>query len=628
MRTICHHRLFPILLILAVAVTTRVVVAQDNFEQLFQQGNAAETAGKHDRAEEIWRKVLQIEPKNAVAYYNLGLALSGQKKLDEAIAAYRKAIQLNPKDAKAYYNLGNALSNQKKLAEAIAAYHKAIQLNPQYAAAYVNLGNALDDQKKFDEAIFAYQKAIQLNPQYAEAYYNLGIVLDNQKKLAEAIAAYHKAIQLNPQYAAAYVNLGNVLAKQNKFDEAIAAYHKAIQLNPKLAEAYYNLGNVLSKQNKFDEAIVAFEKAIQLNPKFGAESYIVLGARMALNKKLDEAIVAFERAIQLNPKIAAAHMLLGAILSTQQKNDEAISAYQKALELPIDDRFSDPTNTHAFAYNGLGLIFQGKSDLTEAIRYFDLAESADSNYIYASDNNFEARRQRSEQQNKLSKVENDQQWLPLDDPNLKIKRSVVQITSKFSSRGQGIKRGTGIVIDRSNNRTLILTARHVVFEDNEQGENIQVEFFSSPPSNRVRMRRDANPLPNTISDKQVDLVVLEVKGQLPEDIQPVPMSQLTNATDRSIQIIGHFAQRGKDQRSKDFPWSIKSGKIKGIDNDQKLVISKANLKPGFSGAPLLDERNSLLGIAIEIRGDKQEDYAYPISTIKKQLLTWKISLKP
>jgi S1-C subfamily serine protease len=276
-------------------------------------------------------------------------------------------------------------------------------------------------------------------------------------------------------------------------------------------------------------------------------------------------------------------------------------------------------------YNGLGLVFQEKSNLAEAIKYFDLAEeSSKYEYALASSNNNEARRLLIEQQNKLSKVENDRQWLPLEDPNWKIKRSVVQITSKFSIRErQGYDRGTGIVIERSKNRTLILTARHVVFEGNEQGENIQVEFFSSPPSNRVRMRRDANPLPNTIGDKQVDLVVLEVKGQLPEDIQPIAMSQATNSTDRSIQIIGHFAQMGED-----LPWSVKSGKIKGMDNNQKLVISKANLRHGFSGAPLLDERNSLLGIAIEIRGDKQEDYAYPISTIRKQLSTWKISLKP
>jgi hypothetical protein len=34
----------------------------------------------------------------------------------------------------------------------------------------------------------------------------------------------------------------------------------------------------------------------------------------------------------------------------------------------------------------------------------------------------------------------------------------------------------------------------VIFDGNEQGENIQVEFFSLPASDRVRMRRNAKLL--------------------------------------------------------------------------------------------------------------------------------------
>ncbi|MBD2559839.1 MULTISPECIES: tetratricopeptide repeat protein [Nostoc] len=60
-----------------------------------------------------------------------------------------------PNSATAYYNLGNALSDQKKLDEAIAQYRKAIELDPKYANAYNGLGNALRDQKKLDEAIAA-----------------------------------------------------------------------------------------------------------------------------------------------------------------------------------------------------------------------------------------------------------------------------------------------------------------------------------------------------------------------------------------------------------------------------------------------------------------------------------------
>jgi tetratricopeptide (TPR) repeat protein len=667
MRTIGHHRLFPILLILAVAVTTRAVVAQDSVEQLWQQGNAAETSHEYHRAEEIWRKVLQIDSNNARAYYNLGNTLRQQKKLDEAIVAYQKTLQLNPNDADAYNNLGIVLGEQKKLDEEIVAYQKALQLNPNNAEAYYNLGVALKNQKKFDRAIAAFEKVVQLNPNDADAYNNLGIALYHQNKFDRAIIAYQKATQFNPNNAEAYYNLGVALYRQQKFDRAIVAYQKAIQLNPNYGNAYINLGNALSAQRKFDQAIVAYQKAIQMpndyyQPSFPtnvrAAAYINLGIALYHQNKFDRAIAAYQKAIQINPNDAAAYNNLGNALYRQQKFDQAIAVYQKAIQIKPNDgntyinlgnamsaqrKFDQaitayqkalqtsnyyqplfPTNVHAGAYNGLGIIFQEQSKLKESIDFFDKAESLDPDYAYASSNYIEARRLWTEQRNNLAKVENDRQWLPLDDPNLKIKRSVVQITSTFSTRErQGIEMGTGIVIDRSNNQTLILTARHVVFDGDVQGENIQVEFFSTPPSNRVRMRRDASLLKNTTNDRQVDLVLLEVNGQLPDDIQPIAMSQTAIAIDRSVQIIGHFVQKGEY-----LPWSLKAGKVQGYDENQRLIISQAKLKQGFSGAPLLDDRNLLLGIAIEIRGDKQQDYAYPISIIKKQLSTWKISLKP
>ena len=63
--------------------------------------------------------------------------------LDEAIAEYKQAITLDPKFALAHYNLGIALRAKGQVEAAIAEFKQAIRLDPKLALAHNNLGNAL-----------------------------------------------------------------------------------------------------------------------------------------------------------------------------------------------------------------------------------------------------------------------------------------------------------------------------------------------------------------------------------------------------------------------------------------------------------------------------------------------------
>ena len=63
---------------------SQAVLSQD-IDQLFQQGNAAQSRGDFSEAENIFRQVIKIDSNNAVAYYNLGNALKDQGDLEARI---------------------------------------------------------------------------------------------------------------------------------------------------------------------------------------------------------------------------------------------------------------------------------------------------------------------------------------------------------------------------------------------------------------------------------------------------------------------------------------------------------------------------------------------------------------
>ncbi|WP_375507039.1 tetratricopeptide repeat protein [uncultured Nostoc sp.] len=116
-----HNRIFTTLfLILSLTTTPKFVVAQNNIEQLFQQGEAAQEAGKYSESEATYRRIIQIDPNNATAYYKLCYVLDDQNKLDEAITACQKSVQINSQDAETHNLLGYIFQRQKKLDAAVA----------------------------------------------------------------------------------------------------------------------------------------------------------------------------------------------------------------------------------------------------------------------------------------------------------------------------------------------------------------------------------------------------------------------------------------------------------------------------------------------------------------------------
>ena len=58
----------------------------------------------------------------------------------DAVESLKQAIRINPDDADAHYNLGVAYGNLGLYKDAIEAYKQAIRIDPDNAAAHCNLG--------------------------------------------------------------------------------------------------------------------------------------------------------------------------------------------------------------------------------------------------------------------------------------------------------------------------------------------------------------------------------------------------------------------------------------------------------------------------------------------------------
>ena len=120
-------------------------------KETIKQGNEAYKKADYPAAATEYNKVLQKNPENVTAQYNLGNALYKSEKKQEAIVAYDKSISKLSRPVEksnAYYNKGVVLQNDNKLPECIDAYKNALKLDPNNEDARQNLQKALKQQQE------------------------------------------------------------------------------------------------------------------------------------------------------------------------------------------------------------------------------------------------------------------------------------------------------------------------------------------------------------------------------------------------------------------------------------------------------------------------------------------------
>lgn len=239
--------------------------------ELFEQAEGLLLAGDSTGAEGLYRQLLETEPTNARAYFQLGNLLARLAKPAAAAEAFGKVVELRPDVAAAHFNLGNAFSELGKLSEAEGAYRRALELSAELdAEAAYNLARTLAEIGRIHEAAGYYEQALAIAPQHFRAASNLAQLCFELGRVDEAIELHRQASQLEPDNAAEHFMLAQTLAARWRFDEAIAALRQSLAIASNSSAAHLLLGklyHLTGQQDALREAIAAWQLAIPHDPQ-------------------------------------------------------------------------------------------------------------------------------------------------------------------------------------------------------------------------------------------------------------------------------------------------------------------------------------------------------------------------
>lgn len=153
-----------------------------------------------------------------------------EKKFDKAMSLLETIVTKDPKDYVAWTEMGTVYFKNNALDNAEACYFKAIELKKNYFVALLNLGKLYYSRKQFDNSILVLSNAVKARADSAEAYHYLGESYLQSKKGSLAVPALNEALKLAPvEKADLHLRLASLYDGAGLKSKAAAEYKLFLQ---------------------------------------------------------------------------------------------------------------------------------------------------------------------------------------------------------------------------------------------------------------------------------------------------------------------------------------------------------------------------------------------------------------
>jgi predicted O-linked N-acetylglucosamine transferase (SPINDLY family) len=253
-------------------------------------------SGRLDLAEQLYRAILQAEPKHSAANYCIGMLHVQIRRPADGLPFLRVALTANPEVPDYWLGYLEALLLSGRILEAKTTLARARQqgLDAPAAAAFA---------KRLDSAAPA-RSARRRESRLAETQERALLATLKQGDLTAARAEAESLTERFPERGLPWKVLGALLWADGWTAEALDAMQTSVRLSPKDAEAHSNLGLSLAKLQRFDEAEASLGKALALDPHFATAHYR-LGMTYSMQARLPEAEASLRRGISCRSSYAA-----------------------------------------------------------------------------------------------------------------------------------------------------------------------------------------------------------------------------------------------------------------------------------------------------------------------------------
>ena len=305
-------------------------------------------------------------------YFERGKALFEEGNFVKAELEFKNVLQIDPKDADAWYMLGQVAEKNREWRNAFGAYAGALDADAGHVPAMVAQGHLYRLSGANDKAMEAAETALRLAPGDADALVLRGAVRTQRGEMEAAVADARAAWRSDPDNVRAISLTAMFAAREGKLDEAIGLAKQGIEKHPRDNSLHLLLVGLYEKKGERSQAVEMLQRLVRNSPE-ELKFRLQLAAYYSQHEDLENAERALREAVEALPESAEAKLALADFLA--KKRD--VSAAEQALR----DFIKTQPKTYelhfglAKLYKGMGKAAQAKEVYQGVIASDDLGPS-------------------------------------------------------------------------------------------------------------------------------------------------------------------------------------------------------------------------------------------------------------
>lgn len=153
-----------------------IKMGNDFLEAYDLLGNVYFKKGEFEKSVLAFKKVLEIDPSDALGHYNLGCAYFALKEYEKAEESWKEAIKHDRRKKEKGEEAVEESSQMPRVS--VTVLKRTVSFH-----SYKSLGSLYQERGELKKAIESYQKAIEIFPTDADCYYELGkLYIQNGEK--------------------------------------------------------------------------------------------------------------------------------------------------------------------------------------------------------------------------------------------------------------------------------------------------------------------------------------------------------------------------------------------------------------------------------------------------------------